>query len=163
MIVPVESRVWSVENTRWPVSAAISVIEVVSASRISPTNIMSGSSRRAARNPSWNDFTSLPISRCDIIEFLWCSTYSIGSSILITRTARSAAIRSINDAIVVDLPAPVTPVSSTRPDCRLIISCHTLFGNPISSTRGTSLLKALIAAAIPSFSLNTFILKCRLL
>ena len=37
-----------VANTRWPVSAAVSAVEIVSRSRISPTRITSGSSRRAA-------------------------------------------------------------------------------------------------------------------
>ena len=48
------STVWAVSwvcrvaKTRWPVSAAVSAVEIVSRSRISPTRITSGSWRRAA-------------------------------------------------------------------------------------------------------------------
>ena len=38
-----------VAKTRWPVSAAVSAVEIVSRSRISPTRITSGSWRSAAR------------------------------------------------------------------------------------------------------------------
>ena len=44
--------VCSVAKTRWPVSAAVSAVEIVSRSRISPTRITSGSWRSAARSPS---------------------------------------------------------------------------------------------------------------
>ena len=46
--------VCSVANTRWPVSAAVSAVEIVSRSRISPTRITSGSWRSAARSASAN-------------------------------------------------------------------------------------------------------------
>ena len=46
------SCVWSVANTRWPVSAAVSAVEIVSRSLISPTRITSGSWRSAALRPS---------------------------------------------------------------------------------------------------------------
>ena len=46
------SGVWSVESTRWPVSAALSAMSIVSSSRISPTRITSGSWRSAARSAS---------------------------------------------------------------------------------------------------------------
>src|SRR5215218_7328063 len=39
------SWVWRVANTRWPVSAAVRAIEIVSRSRSSPTRMMSGSWR----------------------------------------------------------------------------------------------------------------------
>src|SRR5262249_9589910 len=39
LMVSTASRVWSVEKTRWPVSAAWSAVEMVSRSRISPTRI----------------------------------------------------------------------------------------------------------------------------
>ena len=45
------SCVWSVANTRWPVSAAVSAVEIVSRSLISPTRITSGSWRSAAFRP----------------------------------------------------------------------------------------------------------------
>ena len=54
---------WSVANTRWPVSAAVSAVEIVSRSRISPTRITSGSWRSAARSASAKLVASDPISR----------------------------------------------------------------------------------------------------
>ena len=47
--------VCSVPKTRWPVSAAVSAVEIVSRSRISPTRITSGSWRSAARRPLANE------------------------------------------------------------------------------------------------------------
>ena len=47
--------VCSVPNTRWPVSAVSIAIATVSRSRISPTRMMSGSSRSAARSASLNE------------------------------------------------------------------------------------------------------------
>ncbi len=47
--------VWSVPNTRWPVSAVSIAIATVSRSRISPTRMMSGSSRSAARSAPLNE------------------------------------------------------------------------------------------------------------
>ena len=44
------SLVCSVESTRWPVSAALTAIDAVSASRISPTRMMFGSWRRNDRS-----------------------------------------------------------------------------------------------------------------
>ena len=41
--------VCSVASTKWPVSAAVSAVWMVSRSRISPTRMMSGSSRNTAR------------------------------------------------------------------------------------------------------------------
>ena len=46
-MVSVASSVCSVESTRWPVSAAVSAVSMVSESRISPTRITSGSWRSA--------------------------------------------------------------------------------------------------------------------
>ena len=45
------SFVCSVDSTRWPVSADSTAILAVSASRISPTMITSGSARSIARSP----------------------------------------------------------------------------------------------------------------
>ena len=42
---------WSDDRTRWPVSAAVSAIPMVSGSRISPSRRTSGSSRSASRRP----------------------------------------------------------------------------------------------------------------
>ena len=52
------SCVWSVAKTRWPVSAAVSAVPIVSMSRISPTRITSGSWRSAALRPSAKDGAS---------------------------------------------------------------------------------------------------------
>ena len=57
------SMVCSVENTRWPVSAAVSAISIVSRSRISPTRITFGAWRSAARSASANVGVSLCSSR----------------------------------------------------------------------------------------------------
>src|SRR3712207_3127508 len=54
--------VWSVANTRWPVSAAVSAVLIVSRSRISPTRMTSGSWRSAALMPAAKDIASEPIS-----------------------------------------------------------------------------------------------------
>ena len=54
--------VCSVANTRWPVSAAVMAVEMVSRSRISPTRITSGSCRRAARRPAAKLMVSAPTS-----------------------------------------------------------------------------------------------------
>ena len=70
------SLVCSVDSTRWPVSAACVAISAVSASRISPTSITSGSWRNSARNAVANV--------TPIFSFTGtCGTpswYSIGSS-----------------------------------------------------------------------------------
>ena len=59
LIVSGASSVWSVENTRWPVSAASSAVSMVSRSRISPTRMTSGSWRRALRSAIANDPVSV--------------------------------------------------------------------------------------------------------
>src|SRR5438477_416785 len=46
---PAASLVWTVENTRWPVSDAVIATSAVSRSRISPTMMTSGSWRRNER------------------------------------------------------------------------------------------------------------------
>ena len=55
------SMVWSVEYTRWPVSAASSATSMVSRSRISPTRINLGACRSAARRAS----AKLGVSVCN--------------------------------------------------------------------------------------------------
>ena len=57
------SMVCRVEKTRWPVSAAVSAISIVSRSRISPTRITFGACRRAARSASAKVGVSLCSSR----------------------------------------------------------------------------------------------------
>ena len=76
---PNESLVCRVENTRWPVSAAWMAISAVSASRISPTMMTSGSWRRIERRPL------AKVSSIFGFTCIWptpCSWYSIGSSMV---------------------------------------------------------------------------------
>jgi hypothetical protein len=54
VIPPAASLVWTVENTRWPVSDAVIATSAVSRSRISPTMMTSGSWRRNERSPDAN-------------------------------------------------------------------------------------------------------------
>ena len=107
--------VCSVPSTRWPVSAAVIAIEMVSASRISPTRITSGSSRIAARTPSAKLGRCVPSSRWITWLFLLRWTNSMGSSRLTMLRLRVAFSRSIIAASVVDLPVPVEPVTRIIP------------------------------------------------
>ena len=104
-----------VAKTRWPVSARVSVIAIDSISRISPSKITSGSSRRADRNPSSKVLTSVPTSRWLISDRLCVCTNSTGSSIVKMWQARSRLIWSIMAANVVLLPEPVGPTTKTNP------------------------------------------------
>ena len=63
LTVSVALMVWSVEKTRWPVSAAVSAADTVSMSRISPTRITSGSCRRTTRMAEEKESVSKPTSR----------------------------------------------------------------------------------------------------
>ena len=115
------STVWAVSwvcrvaNTRWPVSAAVSAVEIVSRSRISPTRITSGSWRSAALSASAKLCASAPSSRWLTMQLLCRCRNSIGSSIVMMCSWRSSLITSIIAASVVDLPEPVGPVTSTKP------------------------------------------------
>ena len=115
LIVSGASRVWSVLRTRWPVSAAISAGSIVSMSRISPTRMMSGSSRSALRRPREKLFTSQPTSRWQIVLFLSRWRNSIGSSMVMMCLRRLALMESMIEARVVVLPLPVVPVTRIRP------------------------------------------------
>jgi hypothetical protein len=74
--------VWSVPKTRCPVSAAVIPSSMVSRSRISPTRITSGSSRRAARRAAAKLFVFVPISRWFTRHFLFGWVNSMGSSMV---------------------------------------------------------------------------------
>ena len=82
LIVSDASTVWSVESTRWPVSAALSAVWTVSSSRISPTRITSGSWRSTRRRARLKDAVSWPTSRWLMIELRSRCRNSIGSSIV---------------------------------------------------------------------------------
>ncbi len=133
-IVCAVSCVCSVAKTRCPVSAAVSAVEIVSRSRISPTRITSGSSRSAAFSASEKLCASAPSSRWLTRHFLCACRNSIGSSIVMMCSSRVRLISSIIAASEVDLPEPVGPVTSTKPRGRLAKSCTTA-GSPSSSMR----------------------------
>ena len=114
--------VCSVENTRWPVSAAVSAISMVSRSRISPTRMTFGAWRSAARSASAKVGVSLCSSRWCTVPFLCGCRNSIGSSMVRMCSARVSLIRSMIAASVDDLPEPVGPVTSTMPFLSVAIS-----------------------------------------
>ncbi len=109
------STVWSVESTRWPVSAADSAVWTVSSSRISPTRIVSGSWRSTRRSARLKDAVSWPTSRWLMIELRSRCRNSIGSSIVTMCLCIVRFMWSIIAASVVDLPEPVVPVSRMIP------------------------------------------------
>ncbi len=81
-IVCTVSGVCNVASTRWPVSAAISAVSMVSKSRISPMTITSGSCRKTCTNASRNERTSVPTSCCTMMLRRLSWTNSTGSSIV---------------------------------------------------------------------------------
>lgn len=103
--------VWSVENTKCPVSARLNTDSAVSLSRISPTKMIFGSSRMADLNAFENDQVSCHISLCETIQFFGSKINSIGSSMvmmfsfLVSLRYWSIATREV------DLPDPVGPVT----------------------------------------------------
>ena len=107
--------VCSVAKTRWPVSAAVSAVAIVSRSRISPTRMTSGSWRSAARSASANVTASGPISRWLTMHVPCQWRNSIGSSIVRMCSCLEWLTWSSSEASVVDLPEPVGPVTRTRP------------------------------------------------
>ena len=109
LIVSVASSVWSVENTRCPVSAASRPVSIVSKSRISPTRMTSGSCRRALRSAYANERVSTVTSRWLMIDWLSRCRNSIGSSTVITCAQRVRLMWSTMAASVVLLPLPVVP------------------------------------------------------
>ena len=105
------SLVWSVDSTRWPVSAALTAISAVSKSRISPTMMMFGSWRRNARSAVAK---FRPMSSCIWTWLIPCRLNSTGSSAV--EMLRSSVLSSdIAEYSVVVLPDPVGPVTSTIP------------------------------------------------
>ena len=114
-----------VEKTKWPVSAALNAIEILSASLISPIKITSGSCLKLDFNAELKFFESLPISRWFTILFLWVWIYSIGSSKVIIWHSLFSLIKSIKLASVLDFPLPVGPVIKTNPFCFLVNSLMT--------------------------------------
>src|SRR6266853_516263 len=125
LIVWVASVVWSVENTRCPVSAAFSAVSSVSMSRISPIRITSGACRSTWRNAALKERVSFPTSRWEMLARLSRCRNSIGSSIVMMLTRRFVLMWLIIAASAVDLPDPVTPVTRHSPRGRRPISSST--------------------------------------
>src|SRR2546426_6303189 len=125
LIVWVQSVVCSVENTRCPVSAAFSAVSSVSISRISPIRMTSGAWRNTCRSAALNDSVSFPTSRCEMFARLSRCRNSIGSSMVMMLTRRPRLMWLIIAASAVDLPDPVTPVTSTSPRGLIAISSST--------------------------------------
>src|SRR6266702_2424821 len=125
LIVWVQSVVCNVENTRCPVSAAFSAVSSVSISRISPIRMTSGAWRNTCRSAALNDSVSFPTSRCEIFARLSRCRNSIGSSMVMMLTRRPRLMWLIIAASAVDLPDPVTPVTSTSPRGLIAISSST--------------------------------------
>ena len=101
--------------TRMPISAAVTAMLIVSRSRISPTRITSGSSRRAEVSAAAKLGVWWPTSRWLIRHFLRVCTNSMGSSIVTMCPATRLLISSMMAASVVDLPEPVLPVTRIMP------------------------------------------------
>ena len=114
-IVLAAELVWSVPNTKWPVSAAVRAKRMVSKSRISPTRITSGSSRSADFKAFAKLRVFLPSSRWLIKDFWEVCTNSMGSSTVKMCAGSLALMKSTMAARVVDLPEPVGPVTRTIP------------------------------------------------
>ena len=146
LTVSAAEDVWSVERTKCPVSAAVIAVEIVSRSRISPTRMISGSSRRAALSALANESVSSWISLWLIIASPCIWRYSIGSSrvrmwhFLLMFTCPIMAAR------VVDLPEPVGPVTRISP-LGFITRSLKMFGSPNCSHVGISFVMVLAASA----------------
>ena len=89
------SGVCRVASTRWPVSAAISAVSIVSRSRISPTTITSGSCRNTWTSASRKLRTSVPTSCWTMMLRRLSWTNSTGSSIVTILARRLWLITSI--------------------------------------------------------------------
>ena len=83
------SLVCRVESTRWPVSAAWTAFSAVSASRISPTMMMSGSWRRMWRSAAAK---VIPTLFCTAVWLKVGFTISMGSSMVVMLTSGVASV-----------------------------------------------------------------------
>src|SRR5439155_395259 len=91
---PAASLVWTVENTRCPVSEAWMAISAVSRSRISPTMITSGSWRRKLRSPFANVRSIFGFTG---VWEMPCSWYSTGSSmVMMFRSGRLILLNAVH-------------------------------------------------------------------
>ena len=109
------SGVCRVAITKWPVSAAVKAVEIVSKSRISPTPITSGSWRKICTKAPLKERVSECTCCCTmrLRRFSW--TYSTGSSTVMILQRRCRLIMSSRQLNVVVLPLPVGPVTKINP------------------------------------------------
>jgi hypothetical protein len=126
------SWVCSVAKTRWPVSAAVRAVEIVSRSRSSPMRMTSGSWRRTCFSASPKPLVSSPTSRWLTTAILCRCRYSMGSSTDMIWIGLVELMMSMSAARVVDLPEPVGPVTSTSPRGRSA-NWRTVRGRPSCS------------------------------
>ena len=117
------SLVCRVENTMWPVCAALIAMSAVSRSRISPTMMMSGSWRR-------NDFSATgkvrPALSLTLTWFTPGRLISAGSSAVeMLMPGLLMTFRQVYSDTV--LPEPVGPVTSTMPYGRWMASSSSSF------------------------------------
>src|SRR5258708_15831383 len=80
------SLVWSVENTRWPVSEALIAMVAVSTSRISPSMMMFGAWRRIERRAIEKLSPTASLTCTWLMPASWYSTGS--STVIILRSGR---------------------------------------------------------------------------
>ena len=108
------SLVWSVDSTRWPVSAALTAISAVSKSRISPTRMMFGSCRRNDRS------AAAKFSPMFSLTCTWLTPTrlnSTGSSAVMMLVSIVLTFEIAEHSVFV-LPLPVGPVTRTMPHGR---------------------------------------------
>src|SRR5881392_342338 len=184
LIVWVASVVWSVENTRCPVSAALSAVSSVSISRISPIRITSGACRSTWRSAALNESVSFPTSRCEMLDRLSRCRNSIGSSSTGGRFKSRMVLTSYGIArnanatvprcwytLVRNRPTPGTPMAKSASlcsansfTCRGVMICSAsdfsssgLRGAVSSATRSPF---TRIVAGRPTFSSKSEPLRC---
>jgi len=158
VMVSVAFMVCRVLITKWPVSAALMAVSMVSQSRISPMRMMSGSWRKQARRALLKEGASEPISRWAMMLRLSRCRNSMGSSMVTMLTDELELMWSIIEASRVDLPLPVVPVTRIMPRFFMDMSMMTL-GRASSEKLGTStLMERTAMAGVPRWR-KAFILK----
>ena len=116
LTVSAASTVWTVEKTRWPVSAALSAVWTVSSSRISPMRMTSGSWRRTRRRACLNEVgVHADLALVDERALVGVQELDrvLDRDDVLARVV--VLMWSIIAASVVDLPEPVVPVTRMMP------------------------------------------------
>src|SRR5205814_1317694 len=88
---------WTVVKTRWPVRADWMAMSAVSASRISPTMILSGSWRRIERSPRAKVSPFFSFTGIWVIPLSW---YSTGSSMVMILSSSDLIVDSAAQSVV---------------------------------------------------------------